>query len=79
MNLEQAERLNRNEDFQAFLKLLGEDADAIREDLVYHTDAMEILRTQCKIQVLRGIEGRLNHVIDSLKPEEAPASGQDTE
>jgi len=77
MELAQAERLSQNQDFVAFLKVVNDDVESIKEDLVYHTDPMEIMRTQCKIQVLRGISGRLNHVIENLKPE-APASDQDS-
>ena len=74
MTLEQAERLSLNDDFKAFLNLLNADADSIREDLVYQTVPDDIIRTQCKIQVLRGVSARLDYVIESLKPEQAPAS-----
>jgi hypothetical protein len=78
MTLEQAERLQDNEDFKAFIDLLDEDAKSILEDLVNHVDPSEIMRTQCKIQVLRGVKGRLGHVIEQLKPE-APVSDQSTD
>lgn len=76
MTLEQAERLSLNDDFKAFLSLLNDDANSIREDLVYQTNPDDILRTQCKIQVLRGVAARLDYVIESLKPEQVPASDQ---
>lgn len=76
MTLEQAERLSVNEDFKAFIDLLDQDARAILEDLVHHTVQEEIVRTQCKIQVLRGVKARLDYVIEELKPE-APVSDQD--
>lgn len=78
MTLEQAERLEANEDFKAFLELLDQDARAILEDLVHYTSPEEIVRTQCKIQVLRGVKARLDYVIEELKPE-APVSDQAAE
>ena len=74
MDLEQAQRLSRNDDFIAFLKVLSDDIDSIKEDLIYQGDPAETMRTQCKIIVLRGVSGRLNHVIESLSPEPTPAS-----
>lgn len=79
MTLEQAERLSLNDDFKAFISVLNDDADSIREDLVYQTVPDDILRTQCKIQVLRGVAARLDYVIESLKPEQVPASVQSAE
>ena len=74
MTLEQAERLLANDDFKAFLQLLDSDSASMVEDLVYHTDAAEILRTQCKIITLRGVKARIQHVIDDINPPVAPAS-----
>lgn len=79
MTLEQAERLSLNDDFKAFISVLNDDADSIREDLVYQTVPDDILRTQCKIQVLRGVAARLDYVIESLKPEQVPAAVQSAE
>lgn len=78
MTLDQAERLAVNDDFKAFMQVLGEDAASMTEDLVYHKDAGEIIRTQCKVLVLRGVKERLNHLIDDLK-NPTPASAQQTE
>ena len=76
MNLEQAERLNGNEDFAAFIAVLKEDADGLMEDLVYGKDPAELMRVQCKIIVLRGVTVRLKHILADLQPE-SPASLQD--
>jgi hypothetical protein len=78
MNLEQAERLNANEDFKAFLAVLQADADGLMEDLIYGKDMAEYVRTQCKIIVLRGVTVRLQHLLADLKPE-TPASAQDSD
>ena len=75
MTLDQAERLLANDDYKAFLEVLDDDAKSILEDLVSHRDIVEITRTQCKIEVLRGVKARLNHLIDDLKAE-VPVSGQ---
>lgn len=76
MNLEQAERLNANEDFGAFIKLLQADAQGITEDLIYQKDPQELMRLQEKIIVLRGVSIRLKHLLADLQPE-PPASLQD--
>jgi hypothetical protein len=78
MNLEQAQRLEQNEDFKAFLAVLQEDANGLMEDLIYGKDMDEYVRTQCKIIVLRGVTVRLQHLLADLKPE-APATHQDGE
>ena len=71
MTLEQAERLKENDDFKAFLELLDSDAVSILEDLVTFKNPDDIMRTQCKIQVLRGVKLRIGHVIEELKPPSA--------
>jgi len=78
MNLEQAERLNANEDFVAFIAQLNADAASMMEDLIYIKDPQEIMRTQEKIIVLRGVTVRLKHILADLQPE-PPASAQDTD
>jgi hypothetical protein len=78
MTLEQAERLNANEDFAAFIKLLQSDAEGLLENLIYGKDPGEIMRVQEKIIVLRGVTVRLKHLLADLQPE-APASLQDSE
>lgn len=78
MNIEQAERLSANDDFKAFLALLRTDADGMTEDLIYGKEPDELLRTQCKIIVLRGVTLRLQHLLADLKPE-PPASSQPDE
>ena len=75
MNLEQAERLQHNGDFKAFIDVLKSDADGLLEDLVYGIDPTELVRVQCKIIVLRGVAMRLQHILADLQPE-SPASAQ---
>jgi hypothetical protein len=77
MTLEQAERLEANEDYRAFLQLLKSDAEGMTEDLIYGKNPEEIMRVQEKIIVLRGVTLRLQHLLADLKPE-APASAQDS-
>ncbi len=77
MTLEQAERLRANEDFIAFLSVLNADCDSIKEDMVMSVSPEEVLKDQIRVQTIRGVAKRLDHVIDTLKPEEAPASDQD--
>jgi hypothetical protein len=77
MTLEQAERLMANDDFQAFLALLNTDCDSIKEDMVYQSPE-EFLKDQIRVQTIRGVSKRLEHVIESQRPEEPPAAGQDT-
>jgi hypothetical protein len=81
MTLEQAERLKANEDFQAFIALLNSDCDSIKEDMVYQQPE-EILKDQLRVQTIRGVSKRLDHVIESARPEEPAvkpsASGQST-
>jgi hypothetical protein len=76
MNLEQAERLNGNEDFKAFISVLKSDAEGIMEDLICQKDQMELMRLQEKIIVLRGVALRLGHLLTDLHPPE-PVSLQD--
>jgi len=76
MSKEQAERLLDNQDFQAFLQLLNEDAEQIKEDLVLNP-LDDFIKTQVKIQTIRSVAKRLGHLIDELSPEQ-PASDQDT-
>ena len=78
MTLEQAQRLQRNEDFIEYMKVLASDAEGLTEDLIYGKDADELMRVQCKIIVLRGVTVRLQHLIADLSPE-APASDQATD
>lgn len=78
MTIDQAERLLVNDDFKAFLEVLDDDAKSILEELVIHRDIVEISRTQCKIEVLRGVRARLNHLIDDLKAP-SPVSAQETD
>ena len=76
MTLEQAERLDGNEDFKAFLKLLESDAAGMTEDLIYGKDPDELVRVQCKIIVLRGVALRLGHLLTDLKPPEPASDSQ---
>ena len=78
MNLEQAERLNANEDFAAFIALLKADSEGMLEDLIYGKNPEELMRVQEKIIVLRGVTVRLQHLLADLKPE-TPASAQDSD
>ena len=76
MTREQAERLKENEDFKAFLELLHQDAEMIKEDLVLNP-LDDVLKTQIKVQTIRSVAKRLDHLIDELSPEQ-PATDQDT-
>ena len=76
MTREQGERLRENEDFKAFLQLLHEDAEMIKEDLVLNP-LDDFIKTQIKVQTIRSVAKRLDHLIDSLSPEQ-PASDQDS-
>ena len=79
MTLEQAERLKSNPDFTAFMELLETDVGSIKEDMITHVDPTDVLKDQIRVQTIRGVSIRLNHVIDSEKPiEPASAAGQGT-
>jgi len=76
MTLEQATRLKENDDFKAFLELLKEDVESIKEDMVNQAISQELFKTQIRLQTIRMVAGRLDHVIEELSPE-SPASDPD--
>jgi hypothetical protein len=68
MDLESARRLRDNQDYVAFTKVLEEDVNALKEDIL--RDGVDLLSAKTKILTIRLVMNRLTSLIEDMEDSE---------
>lgn len=68
MNLEQARRLRDNEDYRAFIEVLKEDEEALKEDMLREDVDPHSYKTAAL--TIRRVRARLENLIEDLEEDE---------